>query len=137
MADEGMELIQEFTYLVAEATGLIAGTDVFARFIPEYEFDEATVIIGSGGEPSKPKLAGNVGEYMFQVLTRATDPVKAHRRACRVDDAIRDHTGRDGTVWHICVVEGISAPQQLGFDSKKRMEWTATYAVRAWEKAAW
>lgn len=130
-------LLHEFATLIESLTGLVIGADLMVGHIPEDRQDDLVALLQIGGLPSLPRLRGNVGEYAFQVLTRAWRRSDAEGLAKLVHDALGDLPGADLGEWEACVIEGEGVPQFTGFDERQRFLMSSTYAVRGYHKATW
>lgn len=131
-----MTLLKELTTLVAGLTGLTVGQDLWGGYIEIYAPDRAAVVMAVGGDGSRPILAGNVGEFPFQIVARDNHPHKAHDLAILIHGALADLPGANLTDWFVHTCRVVTEPQELGYDDKQRFEWAAQYVVRAHEKAA-
>ena len=134
-----MTLGKELTLYVAAQTGLVVGQSINWLFVGQYAPDRLAVILPAGGDPSRPDTMGNVGEFPFQVSSRDLDPNDCHDLALQIHDVLKQCTGFDLGDWfmHTCI--GVTEPQPLGYDPKRRFEFSAQYLVHAHAKseAAW
>ena len=134
-----MTLVKELVLYVAAQTGLIVGQSINALFVGPYAPDRLAVVLPAGGDPTRPDTMGNVGEFPFGVNSRDLDPNDAHNLAMLIHDVLKQCAGADlGDWWmHTCI--GVTEPQPLGWDPKRRFEFSSQYLVHAHVKveAAW
>jgi hypothetical protein len=126
-----MTLGKELTLFVATQTGLVVGQSINWLFVGPYSPDRLAVILPAGGDPSRPDTMGNVGELPFGVNSRDLDPNDAHDLALQIHAVLKQCTGADLGDWfmHTCI--GLTEPQPIGYDPKRRFEWSAQYLVHA------
>jgi hypothetical protein len=133
-----MDLLRELTTHIAAVTGLNIGTELHAGNFPALEQERCAVVLAGPGEPSKPVLCGNVGDYAIQVLCRSgTDYFDCLALAEQIDAVLADCAGADLGEWQLHVCEGVTAPQFRGFDDRARWTISTNYTARATNKAAW
>jgi hypothetical protein len=95
-------------------------------------------ILEMPGIDSQPVIRGNVGEYVFQVLAVSKQDYWAARdMAWRIHRFLADQPGVDLPNWTVCVIDAETQPQPLAYDERVGREFSASYAVRAYEKAPW
>ena len=131
-----MSLLVEFSRHIAALTGMTVGQDLWAGYIEVYAPSRAAVVMAVGGDGSRPILAGNIGEFPFQIVARDAHPHDAHDLAMLIHGALADLPGADLTEWFVHTCRVVTEPQELGYDEKQRFEWAAQYVLRAHEKAA-
>lgn len=109
----------------------------FCGHLPPEAVNTCAVLLERGGNPSKPLLRGNVGEYAFQVLARGETYMQARLIAQNIHAWLWDRAGMDLGDWQVWVCEAEAEPQFLGFDSRGRYEFSTNYTVRATQKWQW
>jgi hypothetical protein len=137
-----IDILRELFDWIADEAALTENVDWYCgRFRPFHADDApAATLLARGGDPSKPYLRGNVGEYRFQVLTVGTssgDYFDADALARSIHAVIGDRPGADLGEYQACVIEALDDPQFLGYDERNRVEISANYVARAIPTAAW
>jgi hypothetical protein len=137
-----MDLLRELFDWVGDTIPLAKADEWHCgAFPPEAADDHAVaVLLERPGTPSLPKLRGNVGEFMFQVLTVGavnTSRTQVSALAHRVHDLLQDCAGVNLGEWRASVIEAIQEPYSLGGDERYRFQYSANYAVRAIKTATW
>lgn len=135
-----MDLLRELFDWIGNTIPLTKAVEWHCGHLPPEATGPMAVLLERGGTPDKPITSGNVGEYMFQVLTVAGmngSYFDARTLAHRIHDLLKDRGGlqlADHTVW---VIDAVAEPQYLGNDERFRFEFSANYAVRAITDDAW
>ena len=126
-------MIKEVTRHVANETGLVIGTNLFAGFFPQDAIDNCSAILDNGGLGDyylTDKL-----ELAIQVLTRGEDYHVTKSQADSIYDVynggkrITLPNEGDG-IWIVNSSTAIQSPQSIGQDDKNRFQFSANYILR-------
>ena len=128
MANEN--LIRELATWLANKTGLVIDTDLFAGFMPPEEQDNAAVLLDRGGLPQGGAGNGRIGGYALQVLVRNTSYQEAKRISYLIYGYLHKAAQRiDLGENFLFNAEAIAYPQFLGYDSRGRDEFSTNYTL--------
>lgn len=134
------DLLRELFDWVGNTLPLTKAVEWHCGHLPPEATGPMAVLLERGGTPSTPILAGNVGEYVFQVITIAGmngSYFDARDLAQKIHTLMADRAGVqlvDHTAW---VIQAITEPQYVGNDERFRFEFSANYAVRSITDDAW
>jgi hypothetical protein len=134
------DLLREIFDWVATDAALARAVDWHCGHLPTEAVAPMAVLLERGGMPSQPTIRGNVGEYMFQVLTVSGlngSYMDGRDLAYRVSAVLSDRAGKqlaDHTIW---VVDAVAGPQFLGMDERFRFQFSQNFAVRAITDDEW
>jgi len=128
-------VIQEIAKFIETRTSFTVGTTLRVGRRTQNSPDRCQVVIESAGGGAYFDLPDRA-DTLIQVISRATTQMNARDDAWEIYKAIHGTAGwtlpviTPGVVYEAMTIEGISTPQYIGQDDKRRFEYSTNYIFR-------